>query len=90
MANKDVFLAKIEELKENGHSEKDIAEFFGYSVEEFRKHKTQRMRDNLTCYVSTAKKLSEEGKEVEEIAKIMDVPESMVRLLYRLILAELE
>ena len=81
MANNDVFLAKIKELKENGKTEKDIAEFFGLTVAELRKHKSQRMRDNQRCYMSTAKKLSEEGKQISEIAKIMELTESTIRLL---------
>lgn len=83
MANNDVFLAKIKELKENGKTEKEIAEFFGFTVEKLRRRKSQRMRDNQRCYVSTAKKLSEEGKQISEIAKIMELTESTIRLLLK-------
>ena len=81
MANNDVFLAKIKELKENGYSERDIAKFFSFTVAELRRRKSQRMRDNRRCYASTAKKLSEEGKQISEIAKIMELTESTIRLL---------
>ena len=81
MTTKDMMMDKIATMHKNGYSEKDIADFFGLSVGDLRLHISIRNRDNRICLSSMAKELKEEGKEVSEIAKIMDKTEAGIRFL---------
>lgn len=77
----DLMLDRIDVMKKNGYSEKDIANFFGLSIVDLSHHKSQRLRDNRVVLASMAKELKEEGKKTSEIADRMNLNESSVRLL---------
>ena len=77
----DMMLKRIQDMRKNGYSEKDVANFFGLSVAELRMHVSARHRDNRIVLCSMAKELMEAGKSVREIAIELGKQESSVRLL---------
>lgn len=65
------FLSRIDELKEEGLTEKQIAEAFGLTTTQFRVQKTLAKDERRSIQVATAKGLREKGYSLNEIAKEM-------------------
>lgn len=81
MLQKDFVMERIEAMKKDGYSEKEIADFFGLTTMQLRQFKSSRHLMNRVVYAEEAKKLKEEGKSVSEIAQELGKEESSVRLL---------
>lgn len=77
----DMMLRRVDAMRKNGYSEKDIANFFGLTTAELRRHISIRNRDNRIVLCGLAKELKEAGKSVREIAIELGRNESSVRLL---------
>lgn len=65
------FLSRIDELKEEGLTEKQIAEAFGLTTTQFRVQKALAKDERRSIQVATAKGLREKGYSLNEIAKEM-------------------
>lgn len=75
------FLVKVQDLKRQGLSDKEIADYFEMSIREFRSEKSlarMRVRESNRAQVLS---YMAEGKGSSEIAKLMGIPESTVRSL---------
>lgn len=75
------FLSKVSALREEGLTEKEIADYFNVSVRELRAEKTvarnrvkAQQKHDISRYV-------DQGLSMAEIARRMDLPESTVRYL---------
>ena len=76
------FLARIEELKKSGMSEKEIAGSFGLSTTQFRAQRSMAKDERRALQVATAKRLRDkEGLNNSEIGRKMGINESTVRSL---------
>ena len=76
------FLARIDELKKSGMSEKEIAESFGLSTTQFRAQRSMAKDERRALQVATAKRLRDkEGMNNSEIGRKMGLNESTVRSL---------
>lgn len=65
------FLSRIEELKKQGLSEKEIADSFGLITTQFRTQKSLAKNERRALEVATAKGLREKGYSLNEIAEKM-------------------
>lgn len=65
------FLSRIEELKKQGLSEKEIAGSFGLTTTQFRTQKSLAKNERRALEVATAKGLREKGYSLNEIAEKM-------------------
>lgn len=65
------FLARIDELKSQGLSEKEIAEEIGLTTTQFRTQKSLARAERRTLQVEQAKALRSDGKSLNDIAKEM-------------------
>ena len=65
------FLSRVDELKEEGLTEKQIAESFGLTTTQFRAQKALAKDERRSIQVATAKGLREKGYSLNEIAKEM-------------------
>lgn len=65
------FLSRIEELKKQGMSEKEIADSFGLTTTQFRTQKSLAKNERRALEVATAKGLREKGYSLNEIAEKM-------------------
>lgn len=65
------FLSRIEELKKQGLSEKEIADSFGLTTTQFRTQKSLAKNERRALEVATAKGLREKGYSLNEIAEKM-------------------
>ena len=65
------FLSRIEELKKQGMSEKEIANSFGLTTTQFRTQKSLAKNERRALEVATAKGLREKGYSLNEIAEKM-------------------
>lgn len=65
------FLSRIEELKKQGLSEKEIAGSFGLTTTQFRAQKSLAKNERRALEVATAKGLREKGYSLNEIAEKM-------------------
>lgn len=65
------FLARIDELKSQGLSEKEIAEEIGLTTTQFRTQKSLARAERRTLQVEQAKALRSDGKSLNDIARIM-------------------
>lgn len=75
----DGFLKQIQELKGNGFSEKDIANYYGMSIQELRNQKTLARDRYRHDRVMQAVELKNKGWSNTAIANRMGVPESTIR-----------
>ena len=73
------FLSRIDELKKQGLSEKQIAESFGLNTSQYRIQKALAKDERRALNVETAKSLTEDGLTPTEIGRKMGVNESTVR-----------
>lgn len=65
------FLSRIEELKKQGLSEKEIADSFGLTTTQFRTQKSLAKNERRALEVATAKGLRKKGYSLNEIAEKM-------------------
>ena len=65
------FLARVEQMKKDGHTEKEIANDVGLSTAELRVFKSIAKEERRALLVDTAKTLREKGYSLNEIAKKM-------------------
>ncbi len=65
------FLSRVEELKNQGLSEKEIAEAIGISTTELRLQKRLASHERRQLEADRARSLREDGKSLNEIAEIM-------------------
>lgn len=65
------FLSRVEELKKEGRSEKEIAEGFGLSTTEYRVAMQTAKHERRQLDVDRARSLRDDGKSLNEIAEIM-------------------
>ena len=65
------FLSRVEELKKQGLSEKEIADSFGLTTTQFRTQKSLAKNERRALEVATAKGLREKGYSLNEIAEKM-------------------
>lgn len=65
------FLSRIEDLKKQGLSEKEIADSFGLTTTQFRTQKSLAKNERRALEVATAKGLREKGYSLNEIAEKM-------------------
>ena len=65
------FLGRVEELKEKGLSEKEIADTIGLTTSHLRIQKSLAKDERRMLQVARVKSLREDGKSLSEIAKIM-------------------
>ena len=78
----DDFLSRVNELKEQGMSEKEIAESIGLTTTQLRIQKSLAKNERRSYEVDTAKKLKAKGYNPTEIARMMGYnSESSVRSL---------
>ena len=78
----DDFLSRVNELKEQGMSEKEIAESIGLTTTQLRIQKSLAKSERRSYEVDTAKKLKAKGYNPTEIARMMGYnSESSVRSL---------
>lgn len=76
------FLTRVEELKSQGLSEKEIADTIGVSTTELRLQKRLATHERKSLEADRARSLREDGKSYNEIAQILGYPnESSVRSL---------
>lgn len=76
------FLARVEELKNQGLGEKEIADTIGISTTELRLQKRLATHERKSLEADRARSLREDGKSYNEIAQILGYPnESSVRSL---------
>lgn len=73
------FIERIESLRNDGMSEKDIAAYFGLSTTKFRSWESIAKNERRAQQVATAKRLSEEGYSTTDIGRMMGKNESTVR-----------
>lgn len=78
---KDFVLEKIESMRKNGYSAREVADFFGFTTVELFGMLIDRHRLNRIVLMKTAKELSDAEESVSEIAEKLDLEESSVRLL---------
>ena len=64
-------MSRIEELKKQGMSEKEIADSFGLTTTQFRTQKSLAKNERRALEVATAKGLREKGYSLNEIAEKM-------------------
>lgn len=78
------FLSRIETLKKDGMAEKDIASSLGLTTSELRIYKSQAKAERRSDQVAQVKSLRSDGKTLEEIVSIMNLPgDSSVRNLLK-------
>lgn len=65
------FLSRVEALKKQGLSEKEIADSFGLTTTQFRTQKSLAKNERRALEVATAKGLREKGYSLNEIAEKM-------------------
>lgn len=65
------FLSRVEELKKQGMSEKQIAETIGLTTTQYRTQKSLATEERRSLDVATAKGLREKGYSLNEIAREM-------------------
>ncbi len=65
------FLSRVDELKREGLSEKQIADAFGMSTTEFRVQKSVASDEQRALKVATAKALRDKGLSLQQIAEKM-------------------
>lgn len=65
------FLARVEQMKKEGHSEKEIAKDVGLSTAELRVFKSIAKEERRSLLVDTARALRDKGYSLNEIAKKM-------------------
>lgn len=73
------FLSRVSELKKQGLSEKEIAEFMGMNTNQLRIQKTLARNEIRALNVDKAKSLRADGLNDSEIARQLGVNESTVR-----------
>lgn len=78
---KDFVLEKIESMRKNGYSTREIADFFGLTTVELIGMVHKRSKANRIVLMKMAKEMSDAGDSVSEIAEKLDLKESSVRLL---------
>lgn len=72
------FLAKVDELKKAGATEKEVAEYFGISTTQLRARKSIAVQEKIAAEQSMALRLKDHGYSVPEISKKMGIPERTV------------
>lgn len=78
------WLSRVDELKKNGMSEKDIMTEFDLSSGEYRRLKSIAKEERRQLNADRARSLKEDGKSLSEIAQIMGYPnESSIRNLLK-------
>lgn len=75
------FLARVNELKKKGLSEKQIADAIGLTTTQLRVQKSLANEERRTLQVDEAKGLKDKGWSTNKIAEKMGIPESTVRSL---------
>lgn len=75
------FLGRVEKLKKEGVSEKDIAKSMGMNTSDLRKKKSLAYAENRAYLSAEAKRLKAKGMSTSAIARRMGRNESSVRLL---------
>lgn len=75
------FLSRVNELKKQGLSEKEIADAIGLTTTQLRTQKALAKNEQRTLLVDRARSLKEDGLGATEIGKKMGIPESTVRSL---------
>lgn len=75
------FLTRVDELKEKGLSEKQIADSLGMSTTELRQQKSIAKAEKRAADVALAIKLKDSGMSVSAIGRQMGINESSVRSL---------
>lgn len=75
------FLSRVEELRAQGMTEKQIADAIGLTTTELRVQKSLAKDERRSLEVATAKGLKEKGYGINEIARRMGKNESSVRSL---------
>lgn len=75
------FLSRVEELRSQGMTEKQIADAIGLTTTELRVQKSLAKDERRALEVATAKDLKEKGCGINEIARRMGKNESSVRSL---------
>lgn len=73
------FRSVYSELKKQGFTEKDIAEYMGMSTSELRSKNTVERAAEQAAKISRVKRLKEKGYSNTQIAEKMGIPESTVR-----------
>ena len=73
------FLTRVDELKAQGLSEKEIAEAMGVSTTELRAQKSIAKNARFAENRAQAVKLKESGMSIAAISRELDIPESTVR-----------
>ena len=73
------FLSRIEELKKEGKSEKDIATYFGMSTTDFKLERTYALNDRRTAEYNRIKEMLKDGKNTYQIGRELGIPEPTVR-----------
>lgn len=75
------FLSRIEELKKQGFSEKEIADSIGLSTTELRVQKRQAAHERREDLRAKNQSLIDDGLSRAERSRILDIPESSLRSL---------
>lgn len=75
------FLSRVNELKKQGLSEKEIADSMGLSTTQLRVQKSLAKDEQRTLQVDRARSLREDGLSTNKIAEKMGIAESSVRSL---------
>ena len=75
------FLGRIDELKKQGMTEKEIADVLGMTTTQLRTEKALAKDERRALDVARAKSLKEDGLGATEIGRIMGINESSVRSL---------
>lgn len=75
------FLARVDELKKKGLSEKEIADAIGLTTTQLRVQKSLANEERRTLQVDEAKGLRAKGMSTQKIADQMGIPEATVRSL---------
>lgn len=74
------FLARVEELKNNGLSEKEIAERLNMDMKELRVYKSVAANERKAELITHCKKLYEKGYNKTEISQKLGIPDTTVGL----------
>lgn len=81
LKNTDPFIKRVKSLKDEGHSEKEVATMLGTTVVGLRKEISRRLRDERNRLAKEAAKLREAGESTNAIALKLGIKESSVKLL---------
>ena len=77
----DPFVKRVNDLRKNGYSEKEVADILGMTVAELRKEMGKRLHEAREELIRKAKELRKAGEPTHAIAVALGVNESTTRLL---------